>query len=72
MMSSSDPDTMYYHEILQQNDKKEIISAMELEINNHTTKRHWIITKRCNIPNNARVLLSVWSIRRKRILSQVR
>jgi hypothetical protein len=42
MMSSRDPDTMYYHEILQQDDKNKFMSAMELEINNHTTKRHWV------------------------------
>jgi hypothetical protein len=53
MMSSSDPDTMYYHEISQQNDKNEFMNAMEFEINNHTTKRHWVLTKRCTIPNDA-------------------
>jgi hypothetical protein len=39
-MSTSDPDTMYYHEILKQSDKEQFLEAMQLEISNHNTKRH--------------------------------
>jgi hypothetical protein len=68
MMSSSDPDTMYYHEILQQHDKNDFMDAMELEINNHTSKRHWELIKRTSIKKNVRILPCVWSMRRKRDL----
>jgi Reverse transcriptase (RNA-dependent DNA polymerase) len=59
---------MYYHEILQQNDKNDFMDAMKSEINNHTSKRHWESIKITNIKNNVRILPCVWSMRRKKDL----
>jgi hypothetical protein len=38
MATTSDPDTMYYHEILNQPDKQQFIEAMEKEIEDHNEK----------------------------------
>jgi hypothetical protein len=35
MAATADPDTMYYHEILNQPDKQQFIEAMEKEIEDH-------------------------------------
>jgi hypothetical protein len=57
--STSDPVTMYYHEILQQSDKEQFLDVMQLEISNHNTKRHWELIKCSNILQGYRVLPSV-------------
>jgi Reverse transcriptase (RNA-dependent DNA polymerase) len=68
MMASSDPDTMYYHEILRQPDKKQFFEAMEKEITDHNRKKHWRLVRRSKVPQGKRVLPSVWAMRRKRDL----
>jgi hypothetical protein len=55
-MSTSDPDTMYYHEILRHYDKEQFLDAMKLEISSHTTNIHWELINRSNIPPSQRVL----------------
>jgi Reverse transcriptase (RNA-dependent DNA polymerase) len=68
MMASSDPDTMYYHEILRQPDKKQFFEVMEKEITDHNKKKHWKLIKRSKVPKGKQVLPSVWAMRQKRDL----
>ena len=63
-----DPDTMYFHQILSQDDKPQFLQAMSLEINDHNKKKHWILVLRTDLPEGARVLPCVWAMRRKRDL----
>jgi Reverse transcriptase (RNA-dependent DNA polymerase) len=65
---TSDPDTMYFHEILRQKEKQEFLEAMQLEISNHTQKQHWVLMRRKAIHHKHRILPCVWSMRRKRNL----
>jgi hypothetical protein len=69
MEVTSDPDTMYYHEILNQPDKQKFIEAMESEIDAHNEKGHWKLVRRNALPTGARILPSVWAMRQKRDLS---
>jgi Reverse transcriptase (RNA-dependent DNA polymerase) len=69
MAATTDPDTMYYHEILNQPDKQQFIEAMVREIEDHNEKQHWRLVRRNTLPPETRVLPSVWSVRRKRDLS---
>jgi hypothetical protein len=59
MMASSDPDTMYYHEILRLPDKRQFFNAMEREITDHNRKKHWKLVRRSKVPKGKRVLPSV-------------
>jgi hypothetical protein len=63
MAATSDPDTMYYHEILNQSDKHKFIEAMEREIDDHNEKGHWKLMRRNELPKGTRVLPSVWAMR---------
>jgi hypothetical protein len=68
-VASSDPDVMYYHEILKAPEKEKFIEAMKKEINLHNEMKNWVLTKRVDMPKHLNVLLSVWLMRRKKDLT---
>jgi hypothetical protein len=69
--ATSDPDTMYWHQAMQQPDKQEFIKAAEKEVKSHVDNEHFVLMKRLDLPKGTKVLASVWSMKRKRsILSR--
>ena len=64
--TNSDPDTMYYHEAMRAPDAAQFKTAMEKEIDDHTSRGHWEIMRRQDLPTGTRVLPAVWSMKRKR------
>lgn len=67
--ATGDPDTLYYHEILNEPDKPKFLEAMEMEISQHNDRKNWVLVKRSDVPNHLSVLPSVWAMRRKRDLT---
>ena len=67
--ASNDPDTLYYHEAINEPDAASFIHEMEEEIRQHNDNKNWIAIPRSEIPKGHRVLPSVWSMRRKRDLT---
>ena len=69
--ATSDPDTMYWHQAMQQPDKREFLEAAKSEVKSHVDNEHFVLIKRANLPKGTKVLASVWSMKRKRrILSR--
>jgi transposase InsO family protein len=69
--ATSDPDTMYWHQAMQQPDKKQFLQAAVDEVKSHVENEHFVLVPRTSIPKGTRVLASVWSMKRKRrILSR--
>ena len=66
MKASSDPDTLYYNEAMNQPDRENFKEAMVKEVNAHTEQKHWIIVERCTVPESETVLLAVWAMKCKR------
>jgi hypothetical protein len=64
----SDPDTMYFHEAIRQPDREDFIKAIIKEINDHITRKHWILVPREKVPKGTKILDSVWAMKRKRDL----
>jgi hypothetical protein len=69
LQATSDPDTLYYRQVLNEPDKHMFITAMEHEIKQHNDNRNWVPVKRTSVPSTSRALPSVWSMRRKRDLT---
>jgi Reverse transcriptase (RNA-dependent DNA polymerase) len=69
LQATNDPDTLYYHQVLNDPDKDMFINAMEHEIKQHNNNHNWVPVKRSMVPSTSRVLPSVWSMRRKRDLT---
>jgi hypothetical protein len=67
--ASTDPDVMYFHEILREPDKKEFLQSMQKEIDGHNENKNWELVPRSQVPSHIKVLPSVWAMRRKRRLS---
>ena len=59
-------DVMYLHQALQQPDKEESVKAMVREIATHEKRKHWKIIPMKEVPENIKILDSVWAMRRKR------
>jgi hypothetical protein len=59
LAANTDPNTLYYHEILSQPDKNEFIQAMELEINSMNKNGHWKLIRRSDIPAHTNILTTI-------------
>ena len=64
--STSDPDTMYYHEAMRMQDRREFVKAMEEEIRDNFKHKNFSVIHKSKVPQGATVLPSVWQLRRKR------
>ena len=64
--STSDPDTMYYHEAMKMQDRREFVKALVEEIQDNFRHRNFSIVHKYKVPQGATVLPSVWQLRRKR------
>ena len=62
-------DIMYLNQALQQSDAKEFVQAVVKEVNGHVDCNNWTLKKRSEVPNDAQIVPSVWSMRRKRDLT---
>ena len=62
-------DIMYLHQALRQPDAKEFVTAVVKEINGHVENENWELVPRDTVPEDAQIVPSVWSMRRKRDLT---
>jgi hypothetical protein len=61
-LAKMDPDTLYYHQAMKAPDAKQFQSAMQGEINDHDSNQHWNIMLRSRVPEEVKVLASVWAM----------
>jgi hypothetical protein len=66
LLAKADKDTMYLHEALRAPDRAQFIKAMQAEIGSHTDRKHWKLLQRSEVPEEHKVLDSIWSMKRKR------
>ena len=64
--ATSDPDSMYLHEAMQQEDKAEFLKAMLEEVRDQTNNENFSIIKRNQVPRGSTILPCVWQMKRKR------
>ena len=64
-VASTDPDTMYMHEAMQQPDREQFIQAMKEEVESQTTNNNWKIVKCKDVPEDATILPAVWAMKCK-------
>ena len=64
--ASADKDTMYYHQAMKVPDKAEFVQAIVREINDHVEGNHWELVSSTEVPEDAKILDSVWAMKRKR------
>jgi hypothetical protein len=66
--ATSDPDTMYWHQAMQEPDKAEFLKAAVSEVKSHGNNQHFTLMRRDELPKSTRVLAEVWSMKRKRCI----
>jgi hypothetical protein len=69
--ATSDKDTMYWHQAMQEPDRADFLKAAVAEVKSHVDNKHFVLMERKDLPEDTKVLASVWSMKRKRrILSR--
>jgi hypothetical protein len=69
LKSVTDPDTLYLWQARKEPDFPKFMEVMQKEIDDHMQGGHWKIMKRSEVPEHATVLPAVWSMKRKRRIS---
>ena len=62
----ADPDTMYLHEALREDDKEQFIQAMKKEVQDQIANKNFTIIHKDKVPKGEHILPMVWQMRRKR------
>ncbi len=60
---------MYFQQALNQPDAEHFVKAFIKEINGHVDNKHWALTRRDAVPDDAQIVPSVWPMRRKHDLT---
>ena len=55
-----------FREAMKQEDRLDFVAAMEKEIEDHESRKHWSIVKRSSLPKDAKPIKAIWSFKRKR------
>jgi hypothetical protein len=63
--AKADPDTMYLHEALKQEDQAQFIEAMVKEVEAHTKHGHWEVIPKAEVPRGSPILPAVWALKHK-------
>ena len=64
--ASADPDTLYHHEAMREPDREKFMTAMVKEFRDQWDNGNFVLKRRTDIPEGARVLPAVWAMKRKR------
>lgn len=64
--ATSDPDTMYMHQAMQEPDKKQFVEAMKKEVRDQSENGNFTVMHKSELPKGATVLPAVWQMKRKR------
>ena len=51
--------------MIKQDYKADFIAAMLVEIHDHEESNHWTMIPRSTLPEGAKTIMSVWSLKRK-------
>ncbi len=62
-------DILYLQQALRQPDAKEFVQAVIKEVNGHVDCKNWTLKKRSEVPENIRIVPSVWLMQCKRDLT---
>jgi hypothetical protein len=66
LTSTSTNDVYNFGEMLKQDDKEMFHKAMEDEINKHTASKNWKLVEIKDVPQNTKIIQSIWTFKRKR------
>ena len=66
MSAEASNESFTYRDAMKQSDRIEFIKAMVKEVEDHEKRGHWEIVEKTTIPEGTKIILSIWSFKRKR------
>jgi hypothetical protein len=64
--NGSDPDTLHYDAAIKAHDSEDFKVAIIKVANDHTTRLHWVLREKQNVPAEHKILSAIWAFKRKR------
>jgi hypothetical protein len=64
--NGSDPDSLHYNAAMKAHDSEDFKVAMIKEANDHTTRLHWELWEKLNVPAGHKILSAIWAFKQKR------
>jgi hypothetical protein len=58
-------ETFSYNQALKQDNFCEFIKAMMIEVSDHESREHWTLSKWCDMPEDMKTIMSIWSFKCK-------
>ena len=65
-VASTEPDTMYYHQVMSEPSQEHFQESVRKEINDHESNHHWKAIPIEEVPKGTEILDMVWLMKRKR------
>ena len=59
-------ETYKFKQAMAQSDRSDFLTAVEKEINDHSSREHWELMPRNSMPVGVKTIWDVWSFKRKR------
>ena len=66
MAATSNPDTIYFDQGIQEPDSEQFVHAVIKEMNDLISRKHWELVPGSSVPKEVKILQSKWSLKRKR------
>jgi hypothetical protein len=63
--TGSDPDTLHYNAAMKAHDAEDFNVAMIKEANDHTSRLHWALWEKQNLPADHKILSAIWAFKPK-------
>jgi hypothetical protein len=63
--STTSNETFNYKQALQEPEYYKFVKAMVNEVDDHESRAHWTLAKRCDLPSRTKILMNIWSFKRK-------
>ena len=64
-VASTNPDRMYYHQVMSEPDWEHFQESVQKKINDHDSNHHWKVLPIEEVPKGMKILDMVWSMKRK-------
>ncbi len=66
MAFTTSNESFTFLQMLRESDHMQFFAAMEVELNDHETRKHWTLMERRDLPQGAKTIMAIWSFKRKR------
>jgi hypothetical protein len=65
MAFTTSDESFTYSQMLHESNHKQYFEAMEIELDDHASQKHWILMLRKDLPIGSKTIMAIWSFKQK-------